>query len=272
MSNGIDWFRWHHGSVTDPKFQLVARKAGASLPDVLAVRAFLLEASSAATPRGSYGQIDAEAVDCLFNFPDTETRTASIIAALEGRGMLADGRVVEWEKRQTKRERADDNSTARVAACRARKAAETAVTADETPCNASNVSETPREEKSREEKEKRKRRKNQGQKQRLHALRACPSTGIPRKPIPSSAKPNGPTCDRLWWRVRFSIIGKLSRAPRVARPTGRLPGATGCGTRSCSRHRAHHLARRSTWPPPSAPRTTKRSDDSGLHRAPPPKG
>ncbi|SEN31616.1 hypothetical protein SAMN05428959_1011144 [Duganella sp. CF517] len=158
MSNGIDWFRWHHGSVTDPKFQLVARKAGASLPDVLAVWAFLLEAASAATPRGIYGQIDAEAVDCLFNFPDTETRTANIIAALEGRGMLADGRVVEWEKRQTKRERSDDSSTDRVAAHRARKAAATAVTEDETPCNASNASETPREEKSREEKEKKERK------------------------------------------------------------------------------------------------------------------
>lgn len=152
MSNGIDWFRWHHGSVTDPKFQLVARKAGASLPDVLAVWAFLLEAASAATPRGTYGQIDAEAVDCLFNFPATETRTADIITALEARAMLADGRIVEWEKRQTKRERSDDNSTGRVAAFRARKAAEAGVTSDETPCNASNASETPREEERREEK------------------------------------------------------------------------------------------------------------------------
>ena len=154
MSNGIDWFRWHHGSVTDPKFLLVARRAGSSLPDVLAVWAFLLEAASAATPRGSYGVIDAEAVDCLFGFPNTELRTADIIAALEARGMLADGRVVEWEKRQAKRERADDNSTERVAAHRARKAGVTANHVEETPCNASNGSETPREEKSREEKEK----------------------------------------------------------------------------------------------------------------------
>lgn len=46
MAGGIDWFRWHHGSVTDPKFQLVARKSGASLPDVLAVWACLLETAS----------------------------------------------------------------------------------------------------------------------------------------------------------------------------------------------------------------------------------
>ena len=31
MAGGIDWFRWHHGSVTDPKFQLVARKSKQAL-------------------------------------------------------------------------------------------------------------------------------------------------------------------------------------------------------------------------------------------------
>lgn len=163
MSNGIDWFRWHHGSVTDPKFQLVARRSGASVPDVLAVWAFLLESASAASPRGCYGDIDTEAVDCLFNFPPAETRTADIIAALEDRRMLADGCIAEWDKRQTKRERADDSSADRVAAHRARKAAATATPTPSlapttvlgdgvTPCNASNGTETPREEKSREEK------------------------------------------------------------------------------------------------------------------------
>ncbi len=37
MAGGIDWFRWHHGSVTDPKFQLIA-KADRSLSDWEAVR------------------------------------------------------------------------------------------------------------------------------------------------------------------------------------------------------------------------------------------
>lgn len=143
ISNGIDWFRRHHRGVTDSEFQLVARRAGASLSDILAVWAFLLEAASAATPRGSYGQIDTEADDCLFNFPDTGTRTADIIAELESRVMMAEGQVVEWEKRQTKRERADDSSTGRVAAHRARKAVANAVTPVVTPSNASNATETP---------------------------------------------------------------------------------------------------------------------------------
>lgn len=48
MAGGIDWFRWHHGSVTDPKFQLVAKRAGVSLGDVIAVWAFVLEKASQA--------------------------------------------------------------------------------------------------------------------------------------------------------------------------------------------------------------------------------
>ena len=104
MAGGIDWFRWHHGSVTDPKFQLVARRAGASLPDVLAVWAFVLETASASNERGQIGDIDAEALDCLFNFPNTETRTADILAAFETRGLIANGAVAAWEKRQPKRE------------------------------------------------------------------------------------------------------------------------------------------------------------------------
>lgn len=104
MAGGIDWFRWHHGSVTDPKFQLVARRAGASLPDVLAVWAFVLETASANCDRGQIGEIDSEALDCLFNFPNTETRTADILAAFETRGLIANGAVAAWEKRQPKRE------------------------------------------------------------------------------------------------------------------------------------------------------------------------
>jgi len=152
---GMDWFRWHHGSVTDPKFQLVARKAGASLPDVLAVWAYLLEAASQSDDRGSFGDIDTEALDCLFNFPDTETRTADICKAMDGRGLIDCGRIVAWDKRQPKREREDNTSTERSRTHRANKAQETAeATTDNhaTPCNATDNQETPRGEERREEK------------------------------------------------------------------------------------------------------------------------
>lgn len=143
MAHGIDWFRWHHGSVTDPKFALVARKASARLGDVVAVWAFVLEAASASRDRGHFGEVDAEAVDCLLGAEDG-TCTA-ILRAMEDRGLIADGAVCAWEKRQPKRERDDDSSTDRVRAFRDRKR-------HETPSNATKRQETPRGEESREEK------------------------------------------------------------------------------------------------------------------------
>lgn len=142
MAGGIDWFRWHHGSVTDPKFQLVAKKAGTTLPAVLAVWAYLLEKASAAEFRGCFGEIDCDAVDCLFCF-DEGTTDAILLQMIE-RKLIADEYIVAWDKRQTKRERSSDCSTDRVKAFRERKR-------HETPCNASNNQETPREEKRREE-------------------------------------------------------------------------------------------------------------------------
>ncbi len=157
MAGGIDWFRWHHGSVTDPKFQLVARQAGASLPDVLAVWAYLLERASAAQDRGDVGDIDCEAVDCMFGFPSTETRTADILAAMAKRGLLAGARITAWEKRQPKREREDDTAAGRQRAKRARDAADQSrshdtIPAHVTPCHATSHQKTPRGEESREEK------------------------------------------------------------------------------------------------------------------------
>lgn len=144
MAGGIDWFRWHHGSVTDPKFALVARRAGASLPDVLAVWAYLLEQASASVVRGTFGDVDCEAWDCLFGFPATETRTADILRAMKDRGLIGDGAVIRWDKRQPKREREGDTSTDRVRLHRAMKR-------HETPLVANATSGTPREEESREE-------------------------------------------------------------------------------------------------------------------------
>ena len=102
MAGGIDWFRWHHGSVTDPKFQLVARKAGATLPEVLAVWAYLLEKASAAEFRGCFGEVDCESIDCLFGMADGTTE--SILFHMVDRKLIADEYVVAWEKRQPKRE------------------------------------------------------------------------------------------------------------------------------------------------------------------------
>lgn len=159
---GMDWFRWHHGAVTDPKFQLVARKSGASLPVVLAVWAYVLESASQSADRGSF-DIDAEALDCLFALDDGTT--AKVLAAMGDRGLIADGHVSSWDKRQPKRERGEDEGAAeRKRRQRERDNTEPAdalnVTADEakdnhvTPSHATSRQVTPRGEESRGEEEK----------------------------------------------------------------------------------------------------------------------
>lgn len=152
MAGGIDWFSWHHGSVTDPKFQLVARKSGASLPDVLAFWAYVLEQASANEIRGNHGEIDCEAVDCMFGFDDGQTE--AILNVMQSRGLLADGRVSSWDKRQPKRERDTDNSADRTRAYRERQKQQgDADQSHVTPCDATERQKNARGEKSREEKE-----------------------------------------------------------------------------------------------------------------------
>lgn len=102
MAGGIDWFRWHHGSVSDPKFQLVANKAGARFGDVIAVWAFILEKASADTDRGAIGQLDFETMD--FMLGAEAGTTTRILDAMTARGLICGNRITAWEKRQPKRE------------------------------------------------------------------------------------------------------------------------------------------------------------------------
>jgi hypothetical protein len=158
VAGGIDWFRWHHGSVTDPKFQLVAKKAGVRLGDVIAVWAFVLEKASADVDRGTIGQIDFETLDFLLGVEEgTATR---ILDAMTGRGLLVGSKVARWDERQAKREREDDTAAERKRRQREREALERQTEAGNTtenqvtPSHATSHQEKPREEKSREEEKK----------------------------------------------------------------------------------------------------------------------
>jgi len=105
------WFRWYHGSVNDPKFGLVARKAGASVAEVIATWAALLEQASASDDRGNPGEPDFEAIDFALGMDDGKARR--IYERMRER-LLIDaetGRISAWEKRQPKRE--DDTAADR---------------------------------------------------------------------------------------------------------------------------------------------------------------
>jgi hypothetical protein len=227
MANGIDWFRWHHGSVTDPKFQLVARRAGCRLPDVIAVWAFVLEQASSSNDRGAYGDLDFESIDLLMGFDDGVTQR--IVVAMEARGLLADGLVAAWTKRQVKRERTDDNSTERVKAFREKKRQETPEAGCETPRNAMERQETPREEKSREDKEEAKASlstadADDAADQASESLPPCPHTEIlrlfaehlPELPQPRAELWDGERAKALKARWRWCLTAKRGDGRRYA--------------------------------------------------------
>ncbi len=118
----MDWFRWWHGTVTDPKFKAVARLSGQPLAHVLAVWAALLEHASNVTlcnddvTRGDVTNVDCNALDAHFDFSDGVVQ--SILDALKERRMVVDGRIASWQKRQPKKE---DSSVERVRKYREKK-------------------------------------------------------------------------------------------------------------------------------------------------------
>lgn len=162
----MDWFRWWHGSLTDPKFQWVARKSGQEFSRVIALWVALLEHASTVTQcnadvtRGNLFGFDVTDFDVLFDVDDGTC--ALIFAAFNEKRLIVDGAIANWEKRQIKRD--DDSSKERVAEHRARKKLEDLegklrVIAEEnallkksvTQCNADVTHGNAREEKIREE-------------------------------------------------------------------------------------------------------------------------
>ena len=145
----MDWFRSYIGTATDPKFMVVAKKSGARLGDVLAVWQMLLERACGADERGRVDGFDCEGVDALLDLE--EGAGCKIYAAMEAKGLIVKGCIAAWDKRQPKRER-EDSSTERVRAFRERKKSVFhGGNDDETPCNATKRTETPRVEEIREE-------------------------------------------------------------------------------------------------------------------------
>lgn len=154
----MDWLRWWHGTVTDPKFQRVARMSGASVAEVLAVWACLLECASAVpecdasvthgdadvTPcdvavthvtRGDVTNFDCDDHDVLLRLDDG--KTTLIVAALTERGLIKSGRLASWDERQPALRDAagkrQSSSAARTKAYRERKKAAQNVTLGDAP-------------------------------------------------------------------------------------------------------------------------------------------
>ena len=96
----MQWLRWWHGTVNDPKFSWVARKAGCNVATVIAVWAALLEHASQEEERGTLGGFDPESYDCTLGLDDGTCQR--VMDAMRGKGLLEVDRVAMWESRQNK--------------------------------------------------------------------------------------------------------------------------------------------------------------------------
>lgn len=116
-----DWFRWWHGTVTDAKFGVISMKANCSLPEVIAVWAYLLEHASQCHVRGDVSRYVTAVTHDVTNHENVTDRhegvteiawalrmrhetVTAIVTAMRDGCLITDGRIEAWERRQPVRE------------------------------------------------------------------------------------------------------------------------------------------------------------------------
>lgn len=105
----INWFRWYHGSISDPKFTVISRKSRQPRALVLAMWAAILEFASQADERGSVEKIELDTIAACLDADDEAVE--SVFLAMTEKGLIVDNRVDAWDRRQVYRE---DDSRDRV--------------------------------------------------------------------------------------------------------------------------------------------------------------
>lgn len=163
----MDWVRLWHDMPNDPKWRLIARKSGCSIPEVISVYLHMLVNASESEPRGELTGWDDELVGIALDIdPDSVT---AIRYAMEDR-VINNDVLTGWDKRQPKR---NDDSTDRVRKHRQKKKRdesgtcndsegvseeesesendnETPCNGDETQCNAQSRAEQSRPEEKKD--------------------------------------------------------------------------------------------------------------------------
>lgn len=146
----FDWFRQYHGTPTDSKWRVVARRSGQHLAIVVALWTLMEDYASQQPERGSLTEWDDEVAAAALDLEPEQVR--AIREAMQGLTLTGD-RLTAWERRQPKREREDD-SAERVRQHRQRTKDTkpddvTPRNANETPPNAVVTEETPRLDETR---------------------------------------------------------------------------------------------------------------------------
>jgi len=105
MSN--DWFRSWHGAPTDNKWLLIAKRANVKPIHVSGTWWALLDHASQHSDRGFVDDFDQETFALFAGLE--EEHVSRIVTALRDKGMIVDGYLHQWNKRQPKREDATAN-------------------------------------------------------------------------------------------------------------------------------------------------------------------
>lgn len=98
----MDWFRSHHGAPTDPKWLLIAKRAGVRPIHVSGTWWAMLDHGSQHADRGYVGDFDIETFAMFAGME--EDHVSRIVTTLGDKGMIVDGYIANWGKRQPKRE------------------------------------------------------------------------------------------------------------------------------------------------------------------------
>ena len=93
----MDWYRRYSGTCADPKIAETAMIAGAPRSLVIATWDALLESACEDEARGAYSITPRRIAAMLIEPVDT---ISAVLEAMTEIGMIADGVIVAWEKRQ----------------------------------------------------------------------------------------------------------------------------------------------------------------------------
>lgn len=124
------WFRSWHGAPMDNKWPVIAARSGVKVGIVSAIAWALMDYASQHEPRGTVDGFDTEVYAVYSGFPEAEID--AVIQVMNDKGIIVDGMLANWEKRQPKRE---DDSKDRVTKFREMKR-------NVTQCNAEKEDET----------------------------------------------------------------------------------------------------------------------------------
>ena len=100
--SAFQWWRSWHGAPMDPKWSVIAVRAGVRVGIVSAVAWALMDYASQHKERGTVEGFDTETYAIYSGFDEAEI--VAVIKAMCDKGIIIEGHLKNWEKRQPQRE------------------------------------------------------------------------------------------------------------------------------------------------------------------------